>query len=128
MDENQRVYMLREQMRAIASELGEEDNPQEESDEFRQRIEKLNLPQVAREKLLKECDRLAKMPYGSHEGSVMRVYLETCLELPWNTSSKERLDLNRAEKILNRDHYGMEKVKARFLETLAVRKLSLIHI
>jgi ATP-dependent Lon protease len=88
MDENQRVYMLREQMRAIASELGEEDNPQEESDEFRQRIEKLNLPQVAREKLLKECDRLAKMPYGSHEGSVMRVYLETCLELPWNTSSK----------------------------------------
>lgn len=124
MDENQRVYMLREQMRAIASELGEEDNPQEESDEFRQRIEKLNLPQVAREKLLKECDRLAKMPYGSHEGSVMRVYLETCLELPWNTSSKERLDLDRAEKILNRDHYGMEKVKARFLETLAVRKLS----
>ncbi len=124
MDENQRVYMLREQMRAIASELGEEDNPQEESDEFRQKIEKLNLPQVAREKLLKECDRLAKMPYGSHEGSVMRMYLETCLELPWNTSSKERLDLDRAEKILNRDHYGMEKVKARFLETLAVRKLS----
>ena len=124
MDENQRVYMLREQMRAIASELGEEDNPQEESDEFRQRIEKINLPQVAREKLLKECDRLAKMPYGSHEGSVMRMYLETCLELPWNTSSKERLDLDRAEKILNRDHYGMEKVKARFLETLAVRKLS----
>lgn len=97
MDENQRVYMLREQMRAIASELGEEDNPQEESDEFRQRIEKINLPQVAREKLLKECDRLAKMPYGSHEGSVMRMYLETCLELPWNTSSKERLDLDRAE-------------------------------
>ncbi len=124
MDENQRAYMLREQMRAIASELGEEDNPQEESDELRAKIEALQLPQVAREKLLKECDRFAKMPYGSHEGSVMRVYLETCIELPWNTASPERLDLARAEKILNRDHYGMQKVKERFLETLAVRKLS----
>ena len=123
-DENQRAYMLREQMRAIASELGEEDNPQEESDELRAKIEALQLPQVAREKLLKECDRFAKMPYGSHEGSVMRVYLETCIELPWNTASPERLDLARAEKILNRDHYGMQKVKERFLETLAVRKLS----
>ena len=124
MDENQRAYMLREQMRAIASELGEEDNPQEESDELRAKIEALQLTQVAREKLLKECDRFAKMPYGSHEGSVMRVYLETCIELPWNTASPERLDLARAEKILNRDHYGMQKVKERFLETLAVRKLS----
>lgn len=124
MDENQRTYMLREQMRAIASELGEEDNPQEESDEMREKILKLNLPQAAEEKLLKECDRFAKMPYGSHEGSVMRVYLETCLELPWNTASPERLDIARAEKILNRDHYGMQKVKERFLETLAVRKLS----
>lgn len=124
MDENQRMYMLREQMRAIASELGEEDNPQEEADELRERIEALKLPQVAREKLLKECDRFAKMPYGSHEGSVMRVYLETCLELPWNHASPERLDIAKAEKILNRDHYGMQKVKERFLETLAVRKLS----
>ncbi|MGN0479604.1 MAG: endopeptidase La, partial [Hominenteromicrobium sp.] len=124
MDENQRVYMLREQMRAIASELGEEDNPQEESDELRAKIEALQLPQTAREKLLKECDRLAKMPYGSHEGAVMRVYIETCIELPWNTASPERLDLARAEKILNRDHYGMQKVKDRFLEILAVRKLS----
>lgn len=124
MDENQRTYMLREQMRAIASELGEEDNPQEESDELRAKIEALQLPKVAREKLLKECDRLAKMPYGSHEGSVMRVYIETCIELPWNTASPEKLDLARAEKILNRDHYGMQKVKERFLETLAVRKLS----
>ena len=124
MDENQRTYMLREQMRAIASELGEEDNPQEEADEMREKILALNMPETAREKLLKECDRFSRMPYGSHEGSVMRVYLETCIELPWNTSSPERLDLARAEKILNRDHYGMQKVKERFLETLAVRKLS----
>lgn len=123
MDENQRNYMLREQMRAIANELGEED-PQEESEEMRAKIEALQLPEAAKTKLLKECDRLAKMPYGSHEGSVMRVYLETCLELPWNTSSPERLDLAKAEKILERDHYGMKKVKERFLEILAVRKLS----
>ncbi len=124
MDENQRTYMLREQMRAIASELGEEDNPQEESDAMREKILALNMPEAAREKLLKECDRFSKMPYGSHEGSVTRVYLETCIDLPWNTSSNERLNLVRAEKILNRDHYGMQKVKERFLETLAVRRLS----
>lgn len=123
MDENQRTYMLREQMRAIANELGEED-PQEEAEEMRERIMKLQLPEVVSTKLLKECDRLTKMPYGSHEGSVMRVYLETCLELPWNTSSKEKLDIAKAQRILDRDHYGMQKVKERFLETLAVRKLS----
>ena len=123
MDENQRNYMLREQMRVIANELGEED-PQEESEAMREKIESLNMPQAAKEKLLKECDRLAKMPFGSHEGSVMRVYLETCLELPWNESSKEKLDLVKAQKILDRDHYGMQKVKDRFLEILAVRRLS----
>ncbi|MBO5252730.1 MAG: endopeptidase La [Clostridia bacterium] len=123
MDENQRNYMLREQMRVIANELGEED-PQEESDRMREKIQSLNMPESAKEKLLKDCDRLAKMPYGSHEGSVMRVYLETCLELPWNTSSTEKLDIAKAQRILDRDHYGMQKVKDRFLEILAVRKLS----
>ena len=115
MDENQRVYMLREQMRAIASEkLGEEDNPQEESDEFRQRIEKLNLPQVAREKALKECDRLAKCHMARMRGSVMRVYPSKRTLSCRGTRAQGALDLDRAEKILNRDHYGMEKVKARF--------------
>ncbi|MBP3705492.1 MAG: endopeptidase La, partial [Clostridia bacterium] len=123
MDENQRTYMLREQMRVIANELGEED-PQEESEEMRAKIMTLNMPEAAKTKLLKECDRLAKMPYGSHEGSVMRVYLETCLELPWNESSPEKLDLKKAQRILDRDHYGMQKVKDRFLEILAVRRLS----
>ncbi len=124
MDENQRNYMLREQMRAIANELGENDDPLEEADELRARINDTKMPDGAREKLLKECDRFAKMPYGSHEGSVMRVYIETCLELPWGKASAERLDLKRAERILDRDHFGLEKVKERFLETLAVRKLS----
>ena len=123
MDENQRNYMLREQMRVIANELGEED-PQEESEAMREKIEALQMPEEAKKKLVKECDRLAKMPFGSHEGSVTRVYLETCMELPWNESSKEKLDIVRAQKILDRDHYGMQKVKDRFLEILAVRKLS----
>ena len=123
-DRNQREYFLREQMKAISYELGEDDNPQEEADDLRERIEKLNLPQLQHDKLIKECDRLSKMPEGSHEGSVIVSYLETCLELPWNTSSKERIDLKKAERILERDHYGLKKVKERILEILAVKKLS----
>ena len=124
MDQNQRDYFLREQMKAIAYELGEDDNPQEEAEEYRERIEKEGLPELQANKLYKECDRLAKMPAGSHESSVIRTYLDTCLELPWNKASKEKIDLARAKKILDRDHYGLEKVKDRILETLAVRKLA----
>ena len=124
MDENQRNYYLREQMRAISEELGEDDNPQQEAEEFRMRILALGLPELQEEKLLKECDRLFKMPFGSHEASVIRGYLETCLELPWNTLSKEHIDIQKAQKVLDRDHYGLKKVKDRILETLAVRKLT----
>lgn len=123
-DENQREYYLREQMRTIASELGEEDNPQQEADEFRERILKLNLPDLQTEKLMKECDRFYKMPYGSHEASVIRSYLETCLELPWDKLSHEHIDMVKAKKVLDHDHYGLDKVKERILETLAVRKLA----
>ena len=123
-DENQREYFLKEQLRAISSELGEDDNPQQEADELREKILEMNLPKVCEEKLLKECDKLCRMPYGSHEASVLRVYLDTCLELPWNTAGKERLDLKRAQRILDRDHYGLQKVKERFLEILAVKSLS----
>ena len=84
----------------------------------------LGLSQVCEEKLLKECDKLYRMPYGSHEASVIRMYLDTCLELPWKKSSKEKLDLVRAQRILDRDHYGLEKVKERFLEILAVKSLA----
>jgi ATP-dependent Lon protease len=123
-DENQREYLLKEQLRAITNELGEEDNPQQEADELRSRITALALPKVCEEKLLKECSKLYKMPFGSHEGSVIRMYIETCLELPWNKLSKEKLDLARAQKILDRDHYGLEKVKERFIEILAVKTLA----
>ena len=124
MDENQREYFLKEQLRAISSELGEEDNPQQEADELREKILAMKLPQLCEEKLLKECDKLCRMPYGSHEASVLRVYLDTCLELPWSASTKERLDLKRAQRILDRDHYGLEKIKERFLEILAVKSLT----
>lgn len=123
-DSNQREYILREQMKVIASELGEDGSPMEEADELREKIDKLNASDMVKEKLLKECDRLYKMPFGSHEASVIRMYIETCLDLPWGIKSEEKIELSKAEKILNRDHYGMEKVKERFLEILAVRKLS----
>ena len=123
-DRNQREYFLREQMKAISYELGEDDDPQQEADDLRDRIEKLGLPKLQHDKLVKECDRLSKMPEGSHEGSVIVSYLETCLELPWNTASREHIDLKRAKKVLDRDHYGLDKVKERILEILAVKKLS----
>ena len=123
-DSNQKEYFLREQMKAISYELGEEDNPQQEADSLRDRIEKLGLPKLQHDKLMKECDRLSKMPEGSHEGSVIVSYLETCLDLPWNVSSKEHIDLRKAHRILDRDHFGLEKVKERILEILAVKKLS----
>ena len=123
-DESQREYFLREQMKAISYELGDDDNPQEEADELRERIEKLALPKLQNDKLIKECDRLSKMPYGSHEASVILSYVETCLELPWNTSSREHIDLNKAQKVLDHDHYGLTKVKERIIEILAVKKLA----
>ncbi len=123
-DENQREYFLKEQLRAITSELGEEDNPQQEADELRQKITALGLPKLCEEKLLKECDKLYRMPYGSHEASVIRLYIDICLELPWNKMTKEKLDLSRAQRVLDRDHYGLEKVKERFVEILAVKSLA----
>ncbi len=123
-DENQREYYLKEQMRAIAAELGDEDNPQSEAEELREKIAELHLAEVCEQKLLKECDKLYRMPYGSHEGSVIRTYLDTALSLPWNKYSKESIDLKKAQKILDRDHYGLTKVKERFIEILAVRKLA----
>lgn len=123
-DKNQRDYYLHEQMRVIASELGEEDDPVNEADELREKIKALQLSADSQEKLLKECGKLAKMPFGSHEATVVRNYLDTCLELPWHTFSEETLNITRARKILDRDHYGLQKVKERILEVLAVRSLT----
>lgn len=124
MDQNQKEYYLREQLRVISLELGGEDNPLEEAEEYRRKIRELSLDPDREDKLLKECGKLAKMPFGSHEATVVRGYLDTCLALPWNQITKDRLDLTHARKILDRDHYGLDKVKERIVESLAVRQLS----
>ena len=124
MDKNQRDYYLREQMRAIADELDETEDARAEADTYRGRIQALPLPEEAHEKLMKETDRLARMQGNSQEAAVIRTYLDTCLDLPWGKSTVDNLDIKRAQSILDRDHYGLKKVKDRILEILAVRKLS----
>ena len=124
MDKNQREYYLREQMRIISEELGEEESVMDEADEYRRRIAALTLPQEVSDKFYAEADRLSKMPPNSHESSVIRGYLDLCLELPWNISTKDKIDIAKAKAQLDRDHYGLTKVKERILEMLAVRKLA----
>lgn len=124
MDKNQREYYLREQMRAIAGELDESEDTINEAAKYRDKIVALHLPEEAQEKLIKEADRLARMQGNSQEASVIRTYLDTCIELPWNTTTVDSLDIKKAQATLNRDHYGLEKVKERILELLAVRKLA----
>ena len=122
MDQNQKDYYLREQMKAIREELGEEDA--DEFDTYADKIRRLSLPEEQEAKLLKDVDRMKKQPFGSSEGAVLRNYLDTVLELPWNKKTKERIDVAAARKILDADHFGMEKVKQRILEILAVRQIA----
>ena len=122
-DQQQKDYYLREQMRAIREELGEGDDINEFA-EYEKGILLLNLPEESEQKLLKDLARLKKQPFGSSEGAVLRNYLDTVLELPWNASTKERVDVETARKILNKDHFGLEKVKQRILETIAVRQMA----
>lgn len=124
MDQNQRDYYLHEQMKAIADELGEADDPLEEADVYRRKIDSLPLTEDIRQKFREESDKLAKMPMGSHEATVIRGYLDLCLSLPWGNVTQDKHDLAMARKVLDRDHYGMEKVKERILEMLAVRTLN----
>ena len=124
MDKNQRDYYLHEQLHIISDELGEGDDTHAEADEYRRRITGLHLAEDSEKKLLKEVDRLAKMQGSNQEATVIRTYLDTCLDLPWNTFTVDDLDISRAQQILDRDHYGLKKVKYRILETLAVRKLA----
>ena len=125
MDKNQRDYFLREQLRVISAELGEGDSPMEDSMYFSDAIQNIqHITDEAKEKLLRECDRLYRTPPQSQEGQVIRTYLETVTDLPWDTVTEDHNDVARAEKILNRDHYGMEKVKKRILESIAVRALA----
>lgn len=122
-DKNQKEYYLREQLKVIHGELGEQD-AEDEAEEYREKIRALKLDEASEEKLLKEANRLEKMQPMSAESGVVRTYLDTCLELPWNTMTKEQLHLKTARKILDRDHYGLEKVKDRIMEFLAVKSLA----
>lgn len=124
MEKNQKEYYLREQMKAIQKELGERDGNNEDSEVFREKLAQLKMPDDVREKMEKEIERLERMPPASAETTVLRNYLDWVLALPWGKESKDRLDLKKAERILDADHYGLEKVKERILEFLAVRKLA----
>ena len=122
-DDNQREYYLREQIKAINFELYG-DTAEDEVDEYFAKIDKLSAPEKVKEKLAGEVQKLQKMPQGSHEATVVRGYLDTCLELPWNTCTEAKLDIKKSQKILDRDFYGMEKVKERIIEQLSVYLLN----
>ena len=122
-DKMQKEYYLREQMKAIQTELGDRDGVSGEVEEYKERIIKAELPEEVHKKVLKELDRLLKMPSGSAEGTVVRNYVDWILDLPWNKKTDEVIDLKRSSEILDEDHYGLLKVKERILEYLAVRKM-----
>ena len=124
MDKGQREYYLREQMNVISEELGDAEDTRAEADTYRGKVKALNLDEESTEKLLKECDRLARMQGSSAESGVIRSYLDACLALPWHTATEDDLDQAHARKVLDREHYGLQKVKERILELLAVRKLN----
>lgn len=121
-DKNQRDYILREQLKILRQELGED--PVSEADEYEKKLRTLKADKEVKEKLHKEIERFRAMPASSQEGNVIRTYIETLLELPWNKVSRDNNDIKHAAKILNEDHYGLEKVKERVLEYLAVRVLT----
>jgi len=124
MEKTQKEYYLREQIKAIQKELGEKDERLAEAEELRERIARAKLPKEIEERALKEVERLEKMPPMAAEATVVRNYLDWLLALPWQTETRDRLDINAAERILNEDHYGLEEVKERILEYLAIRKLA----
>ncbi len=121
-DKSQREYYLREEMKVISEALGESDNPLEEAEEYKSKISALKCSDDIKEKLLKECDKLAKMPSGSHEGTVERNYLDKCLEFPFGKYTKDSINLEKSRKILDKEHYGLDKVKERIVDSLAVYK------
>ncbi len=124
MSEVQKNYYLREKIKAMKEEMGEDSDSDEEIEELDQKVHDSDIPKELKTKLLKELSRLKKMPDFSAESSVIRTYVETVLDLPWKKSTKDEIDIEKAEKILNEDHYGLEEVKERILEFLAVKKLN----
>lgn len=123
-ERGQREYYLREELNVIKHELGEDDSPAEEGYAYLDKISKLNLAPESVEKLVSEVNKLEKMPFGSQEAAVIRSYLDTVLELPWNEKTEDILDISKVQAQLDKDHYGMKKVKERILELLAVRSLT----
>jgi ATP-dependent Lon protease len=123
MEKEQREYFLRQQLKAIRKELGEEEERSKEIEEYREKIKKAKMPKEVEESVLKELSRLEKMHPESAEAAVLRTWLEWMIELPWSKRTKDRLDIERARKILDEDHYDLEKLKNRILEYLAVKSL-----
>jgi ATP-dependent Lon protease len=124
MDKTQREYILREQMKAIQKELGEDDPAVAEASELREKVEQSAMPDEVKEKALKEVDRLSRIPSASPEQGVIRTYVDWLVSLPWGVETDDNLDLDEAEKVLNEDHWGLEKPKERIVEYMAVRKLA----
>lgn len=124
LEQNQKEYYLREQIKAISKELGENEDIQEELSDYKQQMEKLKLPDNVAEKIKKELGRLAKMPPMTQEGAVIRGYIDAVLALPWGIFTEDNFDLKKAQEILDKDHYGLKKVKERIVEYLAVRALA----
>ena len=123
LDRSQREYYLREQMHLIAEQLGESEDPAAEMEQYTDIIDTLPLDEASRKKLEKEAERLSRLPAASQEAFVIRSYLDTVLALPWNKSSHTKPNLKRAQSVLEKDHYGLKKVKERILESIAVRTL-----
>ena len=124
MDKTQREYILREQMKAIQRELGEDDPQQAEINELREKVEAAGMPEEIKARAIKEIDRMSRIPSASPEVGVIRTYVDWLVSLPWNVSTDDQLDIKTAAKILDEDHYGLEKIKERILEYLAVRTLA----
>ncbi len=123
-DESQREYFLREQKKVIEEELGEDDNPIAEAEIYMDKIDQLDLDDKSADTLYKECRKLMKMPYGSQEAAVIRTYLDIVIDLPWNKSTKDKIVITKVRRELNKSHYGLEKIKDRIIEQLAVRVLN----
>ena len=123
-ERSQREIFLREELRAIQEELGDKEDPDMEGDNLRAAILEKNMEKDAEELLLKECSKLERLPFGSQEAALIRSYIETCVELPWNIYTEEIIDLKKVRNALDKKHYGLDKVKDRIIESLAVRKLN----
>ncbi len=124
MDKTQREYILREQLKAIQRELGEDDPQQAEINELREKVEEAGMPEEIKARAIKEIDRMSRIPSASPEVGVIRTYVDWLVSLPWNVSTDDNLDIKEAARILDEDHYGLEKIKERILEYLAVRTLA----